>query len=83
MKTRGLPVEERVKDLVSQMTLEEKAGAMYITMIGITPDAKTGGQAFHSQKPHGLHGHCNASTKFGNADRQKDEQLQYNSLAGS
>jgi len=29
-------LEDRVSDLVSQMTLEEKAGAMFITMSGIT-----------------------------------------------
>jgi len=33
-----LTVEERVNDLVSQMSLEEKAGSMFITMIGMTPD---------------------------------------------
>ena len=33
-----LIVEERVNDLVSQMSLEEKAGSMFITMIGMTPD---------------------------------------------
>lgn len=31
-------VEERVEDLLSQMTLEEKAGLMFHTMIGIGPD---------------------------------------------
>lgn len=30
------PVEDRVQDLVSQMTLEEKAGSMFITMMGMT-----------------------------------------------
>lgn len=34
------PLEDRVSDLVSQMTLEEKAGAMFITMVGITSDGK-------------------------------------------
>lgn len=33
-----LPVEERVNDLVAQMSLEEKAGSMFITMIGMTPE---------------------------------------------
>ena len=31
-------IEERVEDLISQMTIEEKAGAMFITMIGINND---------------------------------------------
>ena len=30
-------IEARVNDLTSQMTLEEKAGTMFITMIGMTP----------------------------------------------
>jgi beta-glucosidase len=33
-------IDDRVRDLVSQMTLEEKAGAMFITMIGTTPDGE-------------------------------------------
>jgi beta-glucosidase len=33
-------LEERVNDLVSQMNLEEKAGSMFITMIGTTPDGE-------------------------------------------
>lgn len=33
-------IESRVNDLVSQMSLEEKAGAMFITVIGPTPDGK-------------------------------------------
>src|SRR5918911_5239866 len=32
------PVEERVKDLVSQMTLDEKAGMMFHAMVGMNPD---------------------------------------------
>ena len=32
------PVEERVEDLLSQMTLEEKAGMMFHAMIGLNPD---------------------------------------------
>ncbi len=33
-------LEERVNDLVSQMNLGEKAGSMFITMIGTTPDGE-------------------------------------------
>jgi beta-glucosidase len=32
------PVEERVEDLLSRMTLEEKAGMMFHAMIGMNPD---------------------------------------------
>lgn len=32
------PIEERVEDLLAQMTLEEKAGLMFHTMIGVNPD---------------------------------------------
>ncbi len=32
--------EERVEDLLGQMTLEEKAGCMFITMIGMTDEGK-------------------------------------------
>ncbi|MDN3642480.1 glycoside hydrolase family 3 N-terminal domain-containing protein [Lutimonas halocynthiae] len=35
-----LSVEDRVNDLVSQMSLEEKAGSMFITMIGMTPEGR-------------------------------------------
>jgi beta-glucosidase len=33
-----LPVEERVEDLLSRMTLEEKAGMMFHTMVGMKAD---------------------------------------------
>lgn len=33
------PIEERVEDLLSQMTLEEKAGLMFHTIIEVNPDA--------------------------------------------
>lgn len=33
-----LPIEERVADLLGQMTLEEKAGLMFHAMIGMNPD---------------------------------------------
>ncbi len=32
------PVDDRVSDLLSQMTLEEKAGTMFITMVGMNKD---------------------------------------------
>ncbi|HSB00752.1 MAG TPA: glycoside hydrolase family 3 N-terminal domain-containing protein [Anaerolineales bacterium] len=32
------PLEERLEDLLAQMTLEEKAGLMFQTMIGMNPD---------------------------------------------
>src|SRR5947209_19504461 len=32
------PVEERVEDLLSQMTVEEKAGMMFHTPIDVNPD---------------------------------------------
>ncbi len=34
------PLETRVQDLISQMTLEEKAGTMFITMSGITSEGE-------------------------------------------
>ena len=32
------PIEERVEDLLAQMTLEEKAGLMFHTIAGVNPD---------------------------------------------
>lgn len=32
------PIEERVEDLLSQMTLEEKVGMMFQPMLGCTPE---------------------------------------------
>ena len=32
------PIDDRVNDLLSQMALEEKAGTMFITMVGINKD---------------------------------------------
>ena len=32
------PIEERVEDLLAQMTLEEKAGMMFHPPIGMNPD---------------------------------------------
>jgi beta-glucosidase len=45
------PVEARVRDLVSQMTLEEKAGTMYITMMGISPEAEPVDKPFIPKSP--------------------------------
>ena len=46
-----LSVEERVDDLVSQMSLEEKAGSMFITMIGMTPDGDPLDKPFLTSNP--------------------------------
>ena len=46
-----LPIEDRVNDLVSQMSLEEKAGSMFITMIGMTPDGDPIDKPFVSSNP--------------------------------
>jgi beta-glucosidase len=40
-ENRHAPIEERVENLLSQMTLEEKAGLMFITMIGMKSDGST------------------------------------------
>jgi len=37
---KNASIEDRVNDLVAQMTLEEKAGTMFITMIGMTPEGE-------------------------------------------
>jgi beta-glucosidase len=31
-------IENRVEDLISQMTIEEKAGSLFINMVGVNPD---------------------------------------------
>jgi len=46
-----LSIEARVEDLVSQMTLEEKAGSMFITMIGMTPDGDPLDKPFLTSNP--------------------------------
>jgi len=46
-----LSVEERVNDLVSQMSLEEKAGSMFITMIGMTPKGDPLDKPFLTSNP--------------------------------
>ena len=35
------PIEERVEDLLAQMTLDEKAGLMFQTFVGVNPDDET------------------------------------------
>jgi beta-glucosidase len=45
------PVEERIDDLLSQMTLEEKAGLMFHTFIPVTHD----GSLLEGQGPFGLY----------------------------
>lgn len=37
-KNPTLPIEERIADLISRMTLEEKAGMMFQNIIGMNPD---------------------------------------------
>ena len=46
-----LSVEDRVNDLVAQMSLEEKAGSMFITMIGMTPEGAPIDKPFFSSNP--------------------------------
>ena len=48
----------RVDDLLSQMTLEEKAGTMFITMIGIAP----GGDPMETPVHHRWHAEFNLFT---------------------
>ena len=48
-----LPVDVRVADLLAQMTLEDKAGLMFHTMLGANPGRDTGRGA----RPHGAPGH--------------------------
>jgi beta-glucosidase len=52
----GCPIEERVADLLSQMTLEEKAGMMFHTMIGMNADGSLVEQpgAFNAASTHEL-----------------------------
>ena len=45
------PINDRVDDLVRQMNLEEKAGAMFITMIGTSPEGKPLEMPIFSLKP--------------------------------
>jgi len=39
-ENRNASIDERVNDIVGQMNLEEKAGLMYVNMIGTTPDGE-------------------------------------------
>ncbi len=48
---RRAPTEARVRDLVSRMSLEEKAGSMYISMIGISPEAEPVDKPFIPKSP--------------------------------
>lgn len=45
------PIEDRVNDLTTQMNLEEKAGTMFITMIGMTPEGGPIDMPFFSDNP--------------------------------
>ncbi len=44
-------LEDRVNDVVSQMNLEEKAGTMFITMIGMTPEGEPMDKPFFTKNP--------------------------------
>ncbi|NNE28788.1 MAG: glycoside hydrolase family 3 protein, partial [Saprospiraceae bacterium] len=44
-------IQDRIDDLLSQMTLEEKAGTMYITMIGMTPKGEPLSKPIFSTNP--------------------------------
>lgn len=44
-------IDDRVHDLISQMTVEEKAGTMFITMIGMEPDGDPFDTPFKPNSP--------------------------------
>ena len=44
-------IEDRLDDLISQMTIEEKAGTMFITMIGMEPDGDPFDTPFKPNSP--------------------------------
>ena len=44
-------VEDRVEDLLARMTLEEKVGTMFISMIGMTPEGEPIDKPFSSTNP--------------------------------
>lgn len=48
---KNASIEDRVNDLIAQMTLEEKAGTMFITMIGMTPEGEPIDKPFLSPNP--------------------------------
>jgi len=50
----GETIEDRVNDLVSQMTIEEKAGTMFVTMIGMTSEGSPIDKPFFSKSPFDL-----------------------------
>lgn len=50
----GAAIEDRVNDLIGQMTMEEKAGTMFVTMIGMTPEGKPIDKPFFSKSPFDL-----------------------------
>ena len=47
----NVSIDDRVNDLVGQMDLEEKAGSMFLTMIGTTPDGEPMETPVLSTKP--------------------------------
>jgi len=48
---KNASIEDRVNDLVAQMTMEEKAGTMFITMTGMTPEGEPLDKPFLSKNP--------------------------------
>ncbi len=47
----GATVKDRVNDLISQMNMEEKAGTMFVTMIGMTPEGNPIDKPFFAKNP--------------------------------
>ena len=50
----GASIGDRVYDLIGQMTIEEKAGTMFVTMIGMTSEGKPIDKPFFSKSPFDL-----------------------------
>ena len=44
-------IDDRVNDLISRMSLEEKAGTMFVSMIGMTPDGIPIDKPFFTSNP--------------------------------